>query len=84
MAQMTRQVSELLERALTLSTQERGLLIDRLIETLDDDPAEEGVEEAWAKEIERRMDDIRSGRVETIPADRVRDRLKARLRDDRR
>ncbi|MFZ0299972.1 MAG: addiction module protein [Candidatus Sulfotelmatobacter sp.] len=84
MAQMTRQVSELLERALTLSTQERGLLIDRLIETLDDEPAEEGVEEAWAKEIERRMDDIRSGRVETIPAEQVRDRLKARLRDDRR
>jgi len=29
MAQMTPQVSELLEKALTLSTQERGLLIDR-------------------------------------------------------
>ncbi len=83
MAQMTPQVSELLEKALALSAQERGLLIDRLIETLDNEPAEEGVEEAWAKEIERRMDDIRSGRVETIPGEQVRERLKARLRNGR-
>jgi putative addiction module component (TIGR02574 family) len=83
MAQMTPQVPELLEKALALSAQERGLLIDRLIETLDDEPADEGVEEAWAKEVERRMGDIRSGRVETIPGEQVRERLKARLRNGR-
>jgi putative addiction module component (TIGR02574 family) len=71
MAQMTSQVSELLEKALTLSTQERGLLIDRLIETLDNEPAEEGVEAAWGEEIKRRVDDIRSGRVKTIPGEQV-------------
>jgi len=71
MAQMTPQVSELLEKALTLSTQERGLLIDRLVETLDNEPAEEGVEAAWEEEIKRRIDDIRSGRVETIPGEQV-------------
>jgi hypothetical protein len=41
MAEMTPQVSEVLEKALTLSTQERGLLIDRLIESLDEGLAEE-------------------------------------------
>jgi len=71
MAQMTPQVSEVLEKALTLSTQDRGLLIDRLIESLDEGPAEEGVEEAWAEEIKRRVDDIRSGRVKTIPGEQV-------------
>jgi putative addiction module component (TIGR02574 family) len=71
MAQMTPQVSELLEKALTLSTQERGLLIDRLVETLDNDPAEEGVEAAWGDEIKRRVDDIRSGRVKTIAGEQV-------------
>lgn len=75
MAQMTPQVSELLEKALALSTQERGLLIDRLVETLDNDPAEEGVETAWDEEIKRRVDDIRSGRVKTIPGERVLRRL---------
>jgi putative addiction module component (TIGR02574 family) len=71
MAQMTPQVSELLEKALTLSTQERGLLIDRLIETLDNEPVEEGVGAAWDAEIKRRVDDIRSGRVKTIPGEQV-------------
>ena len=83
MAQMTTQVSELLEKALTLSTQERGLLIDRLVETLDNEPAEAGVEAAWEEEIKRRMDDIRSGRVKTIPVERLRDRLSTRRRDAR-
>ncbi len=50
MAEMTPQVSEVLEKAMTLSTQERGLLIDHLIESLDEGPAEEGVEEAWGEE----------------------------------
>jgi putative addiction module component (TIGR02574 family) len=83
MAQMTSQVSEVLEKALTLSTQDRGLLIDRLIESLDEGPAEEGVEEAWAKEIQRRVDDIRSGKTQPIPHEQVRRLLAARLRNGR-
>ena len=77
MAQMTPQVSEVLEKALTLSTQERGLLIDRLVESLDEGPAEEGVEEAWAEEIKSRVDDIRSGKAKMIPGEQVRRRLAA-------
>jgi putative addiction module component (TIGR02574 family) len=71
MAQMTPQVSEVLEKALTLSTQDRGLLIDRLIESLDDGSVEEGVEEAWSEEIKGRVDDVRSGKVKTIPGEQV-------------
>ena len=71
MAQMTSQVSEILQKALALSVQERGVLIDRLVESLDDEPAEEGVEAAWADEIKRRVDDLRSGRVKTIPGEQV-------------
>ena len=51
MAHMTAQVSEVLARALQLSDRERGLLIGRLIESLDKEPAEAGTEEAWAAEI---------------------------------
>jgi hypothetical protein len=69
MGQMTPQVSELLEKALGLSTHERGLLIG--LESLDDEPAEQGVEAAWDAEIKRRVDDIGSGRVKTIPGQRV-------------
>ena len=81
MAQVTPQVSELLEKALALSSQDRGLLIDLLIATLDNGPAEEGVEAAWKEEIERRIEDVRSGRVKMIPAEQVLARARARLRD---
>jgi len=71
MAQVTPQLSELLEKALALSTQDRGMLIDRLIASLDEEPAEEGVEAVWDEEIKRRVDDIRSERVKTIPGEQV-------------
>jgi putative addiction module component (TIGR02574 family) len=83
MAQLTPQASDLLEKALTLSTHERGLLIDRLIESLDEGPLEAGVDEAWAEEIKRRVDDVRSGRVEMIPGEEVRRRLGRRLLNGR-
>ena len=78
MPQLTPQVSEVLEKALALSTQERGLIIDRLIESLDDEPADEGVEAAWSVEIKRRVEEIQSGKVEMIPGEEVGRRL-ARL-----
>jgi len=79
MAPMTPQASEVLEKALALSTQERGMLIDHLIESLDESPAEEGADEAWADEIKRRIDEIRSGNVKMIPEEQVRRLLAARL-----
>jgi putative addiction module component (TIGR02574 family) len=77
MPQLTPQVSELLEKALALSTEDRGLIIDRLIESLDNEPAEE-VEAAWSEEIKRRVEEIQSGKVEMIPGEEV-DRRLARL-----
>jgi putative addiction module component (TIGR02574 family) len=80
MPQLTPQVSELIEKALALSTQDRGLIIDRLIQSLDDEPAEEGVEAVWSDEIKRRVEEIQSGAVEMIPGvEEVDRRLVARL-----
>jgi putative addiction module component (TIGR02574 family) len=81
MEEMTPQASQLLERALDLSTEERGALIARLIDSLDDGPPEEGVEEAWMAEIERRVEDLRSGKAHSIPREEVQRRALARLRD---
>jgi putative addiction module component (TIGR02574 family) len=82
MAQTTPQVSELLEKALTLSTQDRGLLIDRLIESLDEGPGEEGVEQAWDEEIKRRVSDIRSGKAKMIPGEQVLQELAQEFPDE--
>jgi putative addiction module component (TIGR02574 family) len=81
MGEMTPKASQLLDRALDLSTEERGALIARLIDSLDDGPAEEGVEEAWMAEIERRVKDLRLGKAHSIPREEVQRRALARLRN---
>jgi putative addiction module component (TIGR02574 family) len=80
MAQMSREVSEVLAKAMQLSSHERGLLIDQLVESLDDEPADPDAEEAWAQEIKRRVDDVRSGKVKLIPGEEVMREMAARLR----
>jgi len=84
MGEITPQASEVLEKALALSTRDRGVLIDRLIQSIDDTPAEDGVEEAWADEIRLRVEEIRSGKAKMVSAEEVRRRIAARLQDGRR
>jgi putative addiction module component (TIGR02574 family) len=59
-------VEELYERASELTPSDRAELAGLLLESIEDRP-EEGVEEAWAAEIERRIADYRAGRVRMIP-----------------
>jgi putative addiction module component (TIGR02574 family) len=82
MPQMTPKVSEVLAEAMQLSPQERELLIDRLVESLDEGPAEAGTEEAWGDEIKRRVDEIRSGKVKMIPGEQVLQELAEDFPDD--
>jgi putative addiction module component (TIGR02574 family) len=84
MEQLTPEVSELLEKALSLSEQERELVIDRLVGSLNNEPTGVGVEAAWDEEIKRRVDDIRSGRVKTIPGEQVLRELAEEFPDGRR
>lgn len=59
-------VEELYEQATALPPADRAELAGLLLESIEDEP-EEGVEEAWAAEIERRIADYRAGRVRMIP-----------------
>jgi putative addiction module component (TIGR02574 family) len=66
---------EILEaEALKLSPAERARLIERLITSLDIDPA---VEEAWAEEVERRNAEVESGAVSLLPGPETLAKLKA-------
>lgn len=71
---MTRAIEELYERASQLPEADRAELAGLLLESIED-PSDEGVEEAWAAEIERRMAEYRTGRVKTIPWSEVRAHL---------
>ena len=78
---MTPDVSELLKKALALPPKARAALATSLFESLDEEPADEGVEEAWSEEIKRRIEEIDSGKVQMIPYEEVRRRLAALLSD---
>ena len=65
---------QLYDRAMSLNDQERAELVGMLLESLeirDDD----GVEAAWLQEIERRVAELDSGAVESVPWTEVRSRV---------
>jgi len=73
--------SELLKKALNLTANERAEMASSLIESLDP-IADEDVESAWQKEIARRLDNLRSGKVKPVPWSKVRSKARAILRDE--
>ena len=82
MAQMTPEVSRLLEQALSLSIEEREALADSLISNLDA-KVDPGVQEAWEAEIGRRVADLDSGKTKTISWGELRKRNLPKLPDAR-
>jgi putative addiction module component (TIGR02574 family) len=80
MAQMTSEVSKLLEQALSLSVEEQEALADSLISNLGG-KVDEGVQAAWDAEIAKRIAELDSGRAKTVPWAEVRKRNLAKLPD---
>ena len=70
---------ELFDEVLNLPEDERARLVAALLASFDG-PADPDAEEAWAREIERRVREIEEGRVTLEPWASVRDRLLARYR----
>ena len=77
---MGRKLDDLFREAAELSEGERAELAGLLLESLEGEP-DEGVEAAWSAEVERRIREIDSGLVKTIPWEQVRAELFARLND---
>jgi len=71
---MARSAQGLFDEAMRLDLQERATLMRLLIESLDAE-SEEGVEDAWRVEVERRMAELDSGAVERVPWEELRARL---------
>lgn len=63
-------VEQIADEALALPSEARALLADRLVESLD--PAEDGyIRQLWMREAKRRLNEVRRGEVQSIPADVV-------------
>ncbi len=75
---MTHEATEVLQRALALSEEERAELASTLIDSLDTvlDP---NAESAWQEEIARRAEELRSGKMNSVSWQTVREKGRAIL-----
>ena len=62
---MSSNLDQLTADAMKLSLRDRVQLARRLVETLDDE-VDPSVEELWLTEAERRLEELRSGKVQGI------------------
>lgn len=73
-----RTFEEILNASLRLPPNERAMLADHLLASLDD-PNQKEIDAAWATEAERRMREIDEGKVELMDGELVMKRLRSRL-----
>jgi putative addiction module component (TIGR02574 family) len=82
---MSATLEQVTEEARELSPQDREQLLARLIRDLEPveklSPAE--IDDAWDKEISRRLGEIDSGKVKLVPAEEVFAKIQARLDEAR-
>jgi putative addiction module component (TIGR02574 family) len=75
---MDTQAQQILQTALALPHDDRVEIAESLILSLDDEAAVE-IEEAWAIEINRRLESIDRGEVKMIPMEEVMREMRERL-----
>ncbi|MEM9533349.1 MAG: addiction module protein [Pseudomonadota bacterium] len=71
---MSSNADEIFKTALELTASERAEVAALLLESLDSG-SDEGVDEAWRVEVERRMKELDSGAVKTVSWAEARERL---------
>ena len=75
---MSMTIEQIAAEALTLPSEQRALLADRLVESLDAAEANR-IDRLWATEARRRRDEVRNGLVKTIPGDEALARVRHSL-----
>jgi putative addiction module component (TIGR02574 family) len=71
---MNLDASRLLEEALKLPMEARAALAGSLLDSLDE-TVDEDLEQAWALEIARRLEELQSGKVRPVPWAEARRRI---------
>ena len=66
MKRMAMTIDQIEKEALALPSEARARLADRLVESLTGTEVNR-IDELWAVEAKRRRDEVRQGRVQTIP-----------------
>lgn len=63
-----RSIEQLTEEILSLPSESRALLADKLVESLEFD-TDSTIQSIWATEAKRRRDEVRNGSVQTVSGD---------------
>ena len=70
-------MKEIIQEAASLPVEERVILVDSLLRTLN--PPDMEIEKEWVKVAKRRLAELRSGSVKTIPGDEVFAKIRERF-----
>ena len=70
-------MKEIIEEAESLPVEERAIVIDSLLRTLN--PVSDDIDVEWIKVARRRLAELRSGRVTAIPGDKVFAKIRERF-----
>jgi len=68
---------DIIQEAATLPVEERVIVVDSLLRTLNPPDAE--IDKAWVRIAQRRLADLRSGRIQPVPGDQVFAKIKERF-----
>jgi putative addiction module component (TIGR02574 family) len=68
---------ELFDKAISLPIEIRMQLVEKLLRSLN--PTQKEIDKLWAKEAERRIEEIKSCKVKTIPGEKVFKKIRDRL-----
>lgn len=68
---------DIIQEAAALPVEERAIVVDSLLRTLNPPDAE--IDKAWSRIAKRRLMDLRSGRVQSVPGDQVFTKVKERF-----
>lgn len=71
-------IKEIIEEAESLPVEERAMVVDSLLRTLN--PADMEIEREWIKAAKHRLAELRSGRIKPIPGEEVFAQIRERFR----
>ena len=75
---MTAQTMEIMDVVDSLPIDMKLEIIDHLLESIT--PRAKDIDEAWEEEVERRIDEVESGKVKLIPGEEVFARMRERYK----
>ncbi|MEC4684668.1 MAG: addiction module protein [Nitrospirota bacterium] len=68
---------ELISEAISLPVEVRTLLVNKLHESLN--PPDKEIDKLWVEEAEKRVEELRTGKVKTIPGEDVFGKIRKKI-----